>query len=110
MRKPWADQGGRIYSPAHRAQDPHHHARKRRYMPRKDNTPPSTPQPGTPPPSSGEQPLLTQRGAIVFLAALVIALLLGVLTYLQTHNAAAAGIAVILGFGGTLAITNKIIH
>lgn len=79
-------------------------------MPRKDTTPPSTPPPGTPPTPSGEQPLLSQRGAIVFLAALVIATLLGALTYLQTHDAAAAGIAAIIGFGGTLAITNKIIH
>lgn len=68
------------------------------------NIPPNTPQP-----ASGDQPLLTQRSALVLIAALVIAILLGGLTYLQSRNAA-AGIAAVIGFGHTLAITNRIIH
>lgn len=75
-------------------------------MPSVDNTPPSTP----PPPAGEHQSLVTERSALVFLTAGFVATLLGALTYLQTHNAAAAGIAAILGFGGTIPIADKTIR
>lgn len=64
--------------------------------------------PSTPPPP--DEPLLTQRAALLFLLAMLVGLLAGVLAHLDGHTLAGAALIGGSAFAGALVGLNKLIH
>ncbi|MGX1546567.1 hypothetical protein [Streptomyces adustus] len=68
-----------------------------------------TPTPPNPPGPDRAAPFLTQHTAVVLLAAVVIGLVVGGLTYLSGRSAAGAVLAGVLSVGGSVPVLRTLI-